>query len=61
MTIVDHFDQIKKMSRLIRSGQTGTPPEFAASIGISRSHLFRNLHQLEQYGMEVKYSRLLKT
>jgi hypothetical protein len=61
MKLVDHFERIKKMNRLIRSGQTGTPAEFAESLGISQSHLFRNLKYLEQYGMDIRYSRILKT
>jgi predicted DNA-binding transcriptional regulator YafY len=61
MKPVDYFDRIKKMNRMIRSGATGTPSEFAEALGISQSHLFRCLHDLEQYGMEIRYSRSLKT
>ena len=61
MKLVDHFERIKKMNRMIHSGQTGTPAEFAEALGISQSHLFRLLHILEQYGMDVRYSRLMKT
>ncbi len=46
---------------MIHSGQTGTPAEFAEVLGISQSHLFRLLHILEQYGMDIRYSRSLKT
>jgi len=49
------------MNRLIQSGQTGTPAEFAEVMGISQSHLFRCLHILEQYGMNIRYSRSMKT
>jgi len=57
----DQFERMKKMNRLIRSGQTGTPAEFAEIMGISQSHLFRCLNYLEQYGMDIRYSRTLKT
>ena len=61
MKLVDHLERIKKMNRIIRSGQTGTPSEFAGILGISQSHLFRCLNSLEQYGMDIRYSRTLKT
>ena len=61
MKLVEHFERIKKMNRLIQSGQTGTPAEFAKTIGISQSHLFRCLHIIEQYGMDIRYSRTMKT
>jgi|GEM_PF-634581 len=61
MKPTDTLKRIKNLNRLIISGQTGTPAEFAATIGIRQSHLFRCLHQLERYGMDLHYSRLLKT
>ncbi len=61
MKLVEHFERIKKMNGLIRSGNTGTPSEFAAIIGISQSHLFRYIHELELYGMDIRYSRSMKT
>jgi hypothetical protein len=61
MKLVDHFDRIKKMNGMIRSGQTGTPSKFASIIGISQSHLFRCLHELESYGMDIQYSRSMQT
>jgi len=46
---------------MIQSGQTGTPAEFAEALGISQSHLYRCLHDLGQYGMDIHYSRTIKT
>jgi hypothetical protein len=61
MKLVERLERIKKMNRMIRSGHTGPPFEFAGAIGISQSHLFRCIHELAQYGMEIRYSRTLKT
>jgi hypothetical protein len=61
MKLVERFERIKKMNGLIRSGHTGTPAEFAVTMGLSQSHLFRCLHELESYGMDIQYSRTLKT
>jgi hypothetical protein len=61
MKLFDHFERIKKMNKLIASGHTGTPHEFAETMGISQSHLFRCLHELEEFGLDIHYSRNLKT
>jgi len=61
MKFVEHFERVKKMNRLIKSGRTGTPEEFARTIGICTSHLYRYLSEMEQYGLDIKYSRPLKT
>jgi hypothetical protein len=61
MKLVEHFDRIKKMNRMIKSGCTGSPAEFAGLLGISQSHLFRCLHELKLYGMDIRYSRAIKT
>lgn len=61
MKPADYFDRINKMNRLIKSGATGTPSEFACILGISQSHLYRCLHELELYGIDIRYSRTMKT
>lgn len=61
MKLTEHFERIKKMNLLIRTGHTGTPAEFALMIGVSTSHLFRYLNEIEHYGMAIRYSRSLKT
>jgi predicted DNA-binding transcriptional regulator YafY len=57
----NQLERLKKMKRLIQSGQTGTPAEFAQYLRISQSHLFRSLHLLELCGMDIKYSRTMRT
>lgn len=61
MKFVEHFDRVKKMNRLIKSGSTGTPDEFARKIGICTSHLYRYLFEMQQFGMEIGYSRSMRT
>lgn len=61
MKLVERFERIKKMNGLIRSGHTGTPAEFAAMMGLSQSHLFRCIHELKLYGMDIHYNRSLQT
>jgi predicted transcriptional regulator len=61
MKIIDHFERLKKMNRMIKSCRTGTPGELAEMLGISQSHLFRCLDELSQFGLVVRYSRSMKT
>jgi hypothetical protein len=61
MKQAEHYDRIKKMNRYIKSGNTGTPSEFANYMDMSQSHLFRCLLELARYGIEIQYSRSLKT
>lgn len=57
----NHHERIQKMNRLIQCGQTGTPAEFARVMGISQSHLYRFLNELESHGMDIQYSRSMQT
>jgi hypothetical protein len=61
MKLFENLERIKKMNRMIKSGQTGTPAEFALIIGISQSHLFRCLNEMQQFGLDIHYSRSMKT
>lgn len=61
MKFAEHFERIRKMNRMISSGHTGTPAEFAELIGISTSHLYRYLVEMGQYGLAIRYSRTLKS
>lgn len=61
MKTFDYLERIKKLNKLIRSSQTGTPAELAAVMGMSQSHLFRCMKELENFGMKIQYSRSLKT
>jgi hypothetical protein len=61
MKLFENLERIKKMNRLIKSGHSGAPTEFALTMGISQSHLFRSLNELQQYGLDIQYSRSMKT
>lgn len=61
MKLFENLERIKKMNRLIKSGHTGTPIEFAIALGISQSHLFRCLNEMQQYDLDIQYSRSMKT
>ncbi|MCE1198103.1 MAG: hypothetical protein LWW85_03970 [Marinilabiliales bacterium] len=55
------LERMQRMNHLIRDGRTGTPSEFADRLGISTSHLFRCIQSMKELGMEIGYSRSLKS
>lgn len=61
MTIFERFNRIHKMNRMIKTGRTGTPAEFATSLNISQSHLFRCITELQSFGLSIRYSRDLRS
>ncbi len=56
MSLIKYIDRIKKIDKLIHLKATGTPEEFAESLGIHRSTLFQNLQELRDLGVDIKYS-----
>jgi len=58
---------LKKLGRynnldiFIKQENTGTPIELAEKLKISRSHLYRLLDDLKDYGAEIKYCRKKNT
>jgi len=61
MNIIHQLERIKKINRLIKSANTGSPKEFANELGISESHLYRYIDELQEMGIPIHYSRTRKT
>jgi hypothetical protein len=57
----NQLDRIIKIDTRIAQRATGTPSEFASSLGVSRSHLFRILAYLKDKGAPIGYSRKSRT
>ena len=53
--------RVVKIHKLILRQNTGTPAEFAATLNISRSHLYNIIDDLKISGAEIKYSRKWQT
>jgi len=61
MKMIHQFERIKKINRLIKSANTGSPKEFATELGISESHLYRYIDELQDMGIPIHYSRARRT
>ena len=60
MKFIKQLERLQKLDHLIKKECTGTPNDFAKKLGISRSHLYRLIEILKDYGAEIKYSRKQK-
>lgn len=56
MSIIKYVERLKRMDSLISRMSTGTPDEFAGTLGISRSTLFQSLLEMREMGVNIKYS-----
>lgn len=61
MKFVKQIERLQDLDNMIGARSTGTPEEFACRLGISRSQLYNLLAYLNDIGIEVKYSRSLKS
>ncbi len=61
MKLIEQFERLKKMNRLIKAEQTGAPEEFAHRIGVSSSHLYRCIDEVKEMGAPISYSRSRRT
>ena len=61
MKAFEQLERLKQMNRLIRDEKTGTPEEFAISLGVSSSHLYRCIDEIKELGAPINFSRSRKT
>lgn len=57
MTFLKQLERYKKLDDLIKNENTGSPIELANRLEISRSHLYRLIGILKDYGAEINYCR----
>lgn len=61
MHFIKKIERYQKIDNLIQQQNTGTPEEFAQKLNINRSHLYRLLDKLKDYGALIKYYRKTQT
>lgn len=61
MKAFEQLERLKRMNRLIKEEHTGTPQEFAYYLGISERLLYKLIEEINDLGMDVKYSRIRNT
>ena len=57
MNFIKQLERFQKLDTLIKTECTGTPMELANKLEISRSHLYRLIENLKDYGADICYSR----
>jgi len=61
MKFFEYLERIEKMHCLIKAKRTGTPDEFAAQLGISRTRLYEVIDELKSHGAPIAYSKASTT
>ncbi|MDX1911942.1 MAG: hypothetical protein SFV22_10675 [Saprospiraceae bacterium] len=61
MKTIDMFQRLEQMDQLIRLKATGSPKEFAARLGISKSMMYNYLDMLRTLGGPVHYNRAIES
>lgn len=57
MKLQKTLERYKKIDKLIKRENTGTPQEFAGKLGISKSQLYNCLDELRIRGAEIIYNK----
>ena len=61
MNMISQLERVQKINRMIKSARTGSPKEFAGELGISESHFYRYIDELQEMGVPIQYSRSRRT
>ena len=61
MSIVKYVDKLRRIDTLIARRSTGPPCEFADKLQIKRSTLFQYLHEIREMGIDIRYSRGMRS
>ena len=61
MKVFEYLDRISLMHKLVTGQRTGTPNEFARSLGVSRTSLYDLIDELRSRGAPIIYSKSAKT
>ncbi len=61
MSLLKYIERLKRMDDLIRRKATGTPDEFASRMGLGKSVLMEELHDLKKMGAVVTYCKTRQT
>ena len=57
MKVFSQLERLRKISRMIKSANTGSPKEFADELGLSESQFHRYIEELQEMGIPISYSR----
>lgn len=57
MKILSQLERHQQLDYLIKNQITGKPEDIAKKLSVSRSHLYRLIDILKDYGAEINYNR----
>lgn len=57
MSFIKYFKLLNSFDFYIRRKATGSPDQFASKLGISRRSILRNLKDLKELGIPIRYSK----
>jgi len=61
MKAIEQLIRLKRINELIKAESTGTPDEFANSLNISRRQLYEYISYIKDLGVDISYSKRLRT
>jgi biotin operon repressor len=61
MKFLSYAERLNRMNRLLQKRATGSPSQFAESIGVSRTRLYEIIDELKSYGAPIVYDKSLST
>jgi predicted DNA-binding transcriptional regulator YafY len=57
MKFIKQLERLQRLDELIKNECISTPEDFAKKLGVSRSHLYRLIETLKDYGAEISFNR----
>lgn len=57
MHSIKYLDRLKRINELTKAQKTGDPEEFAKTLGVSRSQLYRIIEEIKEMGVPIGFSR----
>ena len=57
MKFIKQIERFQKLDTLLKAECIGTPIELANKLGVSRSHVYRLIEMIRDYGALIEYSR----
>ncbi len=61
MKAIEQLQRLERIDYQIYNQCTGTPDDFARSLGVSRRQLYVELDYMKTLGLEIEYSRICET
>lgn len=61
MEFIKQIERLQLLNKLVKERRTGSPQELAERLGLSRRQLYSYIEKLNDQGLEIQFSRSLKS